>query len=122
MTSSPLKNLLEKNEKEKVELKEAKANRVFKQNGDKTEEGKALKAKKKLILNSIENPVTSTSSTKNEGQYAQVANTHMMQIGSRVDYVRSGGMRSVPVMKAVEHLYATTAKFSGRAYSWPHVG
>ncbi|GBN22308.1 hypothetical protein AVEN_220760-1 [Araneus ventricosus] len=30
-------------------------------------------------------------------------------IGSSVDYVRSGGMRNVPVMKAVEHLYATTA-------------
>ncbi|GBM63766.1 hypothetical protein AVEN_43378-1 [Araneus ventricosus] len=33
-------------------------------------------------------------------------------IGSSVDYVRSGGMRNVPVTKAVEHLYATTAKFS----------
>ncbi|GBN48542.1 hypothetical protein AVEN_14167-1 [Araneus ventricosus] len=37
----------------------------------------------------------------------------MMMIGSSVDYVRSGGMRNVPVTKAVEHLYATTAKFSG---------
>ncbi|GBM98713.1 hypothetical protein AVEN_117120-1 [Araneus ventricosus] len=36
----------------------------------------------------------------------------MMTIGSSVDYVRSG-MRNVPVTKAVEHLYATTAKFSG---------
>ncbi|GBN99129.1 hypothetical protein AVEN_239003-1 [Araneus ventricosus] len=36
----------------------------------------------------------------------------MMMIGSSVDYVRSGGMRNVPVTKAVEHLYATTAKFS----------
>ncbi|GBN28676.1 hypothetical protein AVEN_128539-1 [Araneus ventricosus] len=34
-------------------------------------------------------------------------------IGSSVDYVRSGGMRNVPVTKAVEHLYVTTAKFSG---------
>ncbi|GBN03588.1 hypothetical protein AVEN_167873-1 [Araneus ventricosus] len=34
-------------------------------------------------------------------------------IGSSVDYARSGGMRNVPVTKAVEHLYATTAKFSG---------
>ncbi|GBM27610.1 hypothetical protein AVEN_35270-1 [Araneus ventricosus] len=33
-------------------------------------------------------------------------------IGSSVDYVRSGGMRNVPVTKALEHLYATTAKFS----------
>ncbi|GBN85095.1 hypothetical protein AVEN_237949-1, partial [Araneus ventricosus] len=60
------------------------------------------------------------------GQYAQAANTHIMKIGSRVDYVRSGGMRNVPVTKAVEHLYATTAKFSGcvllasrYAYSYP---
>ncbi|GBN01439.1 hypothetical protein AVEN_62973-1 [Araneus ventricosus] len=37
----------------------------------------------------------------------------MMMIGSSVDYVRSGGMRNVPVRKEVEHLYATTAKFSG---------
>ncbi|GBO39871.1 hypothetical protein AVEN_153242-1 [Araneus ventricosus] len=37
----------------------------------------------------------------------------MMMIGSSVDYVRSGGMRNVPVTKAVEHLYATTAKCSG---------
>ncbi|GBM90980.1 hypothetical protein AVEN_128983-1 [Araneus ventricosus] len=40
MTSCPFKNLLEKNEKEKVELEEAKANRVFKKNknGDKTKQ------------------------------------------------------------------------------------
>ncbi|GBN40587.1 hypothetical protein AVEN_247770-1 [Araneus ventricosus] len=39
MTSSPFKNFLEKNEKEKVELEEAKANPVFKKNknGHKTE-------------------------------------------------------------------------------------
>ncbi|GBO00052.1 hypothetical protein AVEN_7726-1 [Araneus ventricosus] len=50
----------------------------------------------------------------------------MMMVGSSVDYVRSGGMRNVPVTKAVEHLYATTAKFSGcvilasrPAYSYP---
>ncbi|GBM90978.1 hypothetical protein AVEN_128982-1, partial [Araneus ventricosus] len=36
-----------------------------------------------------------------------------MKIECSVDYVRSGGMRNVPVTKAVEHLYATTAKFSG---------
>ncbi|GBM05720.1 hypothetical protein AVEN_55818-1 [Araneus ventricosus] len=47
------------------------------------------------------------------GEYSQAANKHMMMIGSSVDYVRSGGMRNVPVTKAVEHLYATTAKFSG---------
>ncbi|GBO06842.1 hypothetical protein AVEN_197680-1 [Araneus ventricosus] len=35
-------------------------------------------------------------------------------IGFSVDYVRRGGMRNVPVTKAVEHLYATTAKFSKR--------
>ncbi|GBN21499.1 hypothetical protein AVEN_159698-1 [Araneus ventricosus] len=51
---------------------------------------------------------------------------NMTMIGSSVDYVRSGGMRNVPVTKAVEHLYATTAKFSGcvilasrTAYSYP---
>ncbi|GBM62752.1 hypothetical protein AVEN_89864-1 [Araneus ventricosus] len=50
----------------------------------------------------------------------------MMMIGSSVAYVRSGGMRNVPVTKAVEHMYATTAKFSGclllasrPAYSYP---
>ncbi|GBM31251.1 hypothetical protein AVEN_223449-1 [Araneus ventricosus] len=37
----------------------------------------------------------------------------MMMIESSVDYIRSGGMKNVPVTKAVEHLYATTAKFSG---------
>ncbi|GBN33977.1 hypothetical protein AVEN_239461-1 [Araneus ventricosus] len=36
----------------------------------------------------------------------------MMIIGSSVDYVRSGGLRNVPVMEAVEHLHATTTKFS----------
>ncbi|GBN95838.1 hypothetical protein AVEN_74018-1 [Araneus ventricosus] len=48
MTSSPFKNLLEKNEKEKVELEEAKANRALKKNknGDKTEKGKALSKEK----------------------------------------------------------------------------
>ncbi|GBL78343.1 hypothetical protein AVEN_42870-1 [Araneus ventricosus] len=48
-----------------------------------------------------------------KGQYAQAANKNMMKIGSNVHYVRSGGMRNVPVTKAVEHLYATTAKFPG---------
>ncbi|GBO41423.1 hypothetical protein AVEN_185319-1 [Araneus ventricosus] len=69
MTSSPFKNFLDKNEKEKVELEESKAIRVFKinKNGDKTKKRKALKAMKKLILNSIENPVPSTSSANNEG-------------------------------------------------------
>ncbi|GBM21698.1 hypothetical protein AVEN_248519-1 [Araneus ventricosus] len=69
MTSSPFKNLLEKNEREKVELEEAKANLALKNNksGDKTKKGKTLKAKKKLILNSIENPVPSTSLANNEG-------------------------------------------------------
>ncbi|GBM82060.1 hypothetical protein AVEN_224078-1 [Araneus ventricosus] len=50
----------------------------------------------------------------------------MMMIGSSVNYVRTGGMRNIPVTKAVEHLYATTAKFSGcvilasrPAYSYP---
>ncbi|GBM04601.1 hypothetical protein AVEN_93997-1 [Araneus ventricosus] len=51
----------------------------------------------------------------------------MMMIGSSVDFVRSCcGMRNVPVAKAVERLYATTARFSGcvllasrPAYSYP---
>ncbi|GBM81106.1 hypothetical protein AVEN_235560-1 [Araneus ventricosus] len=38
-----------------------------------------------------------------------------MMIGSSVDYVRSGVMRNVPATKAVEHLDATTSKFSGCA-------
>ncbi|GBN18535.1 hypothetical protein AVEN_112498-1 [Araneus ventricosus] len=71
-----------------------------------------MKAKKKLILNSIETPVLSTSSTNNEGTIFPAANAHMMKIGSSADYVRSGGMRNVPVAKAVEHVYVTTAKFS----------
>ncbi|GBO21248.1 hypothetical protein AVEN_274966-1, partial [Araneus ventricosus] len=37
----------------------------------------------------------------------------MMKTGYSVDYVKSGKMTNVPVTKAVEHLYATTAKFSG---------
>ncbi|GBM61331.1 hypothetical protein AVEN_9600-1 [Araneus ventricosus] len=60
------------------------------------------------------------------GQYSQAANKHMMKIGSSVDYVRNGGMRNVPVTKAMENLYAITAKFSGcvlltsrAAYSYP---
>ncbi|GBL99057.1 hypothetical protein AVEN_227555-2 [Araneus ventricosus] len=47
------------------------------------------------------------------GQYAQAANKLTMKIGSSVNYVRNGGMRNVSVTKTVEHLYATTAKFSG---------
>ncbi|GBM33718.1 hypothetical protein AVEN_47028-1 [Araneus ventricosus] len=103
MISSLFKHFLEENEKEKVELEEAKANRVFKKNknGDKTRKRRALKAKKKLILNSIDNPVLSRSSTNNGGQYSQDENTHMMKIGCSVDYVRSGGTRNVPVTKAV---------------------
>ncbi|KAG8237396.1 hypothetical protein J437_LFUL013032 [Ladona fulva] len=69
MTSSPLKDLLEKKQREKEELDEAKANRNLKKNknGDKIKKGKILKGKKKLILNSNENPVPSTSSVNNEG-------------------------------------------------------
>ncbi|GBM50665.1 hypothetical protein AVEN_45941-1 [Araneus ventricosus] len=87
MTSSPFKNLLEKNEKGEVELEEAKASRVFKKNknGDKTKKGKAMKAKKKLILNSIENPVPSTSSANNEGticpRYAHTYDEYRIQCG-----------------------------------------
>ncbi|GBM43496.1 hypothetical protein AVEN_9450-1 [Araneus ventricosus] len=87
MTSSPFKNLLEKNEKEEVELEEAKANRVFKKNknGNKTKKGKALKGKKKLILNFIENPVPSTSSANNEGticpRYEHTYNEDWIQCG-----------------------------------------
>ncbi|GBM59618.1 hypothetical protein AVEN_218930-1 [Araneus ventricosus] len=119
MISSPFKNLFEKNEEEKVELVEAKANRVLmnNKNGDKTKKRKTMKAKKKLILNSIENPVPSTSSANNEGTICpgceQTYDEDWMQCGY---YVRSGGMRNVPVTKAVKHLYATTAKFSGAIF------
>ncbi|GBM50743.1 hypothetical protein AVEN_144166-1 [Araneus ventricosus] len=120
MTSSPFKNFLDKNEKEKVELEEVKANRVFKKNknGDKTKRRKALKAKKKFILNSIENPVPSQVRQIMRGQYAQAANTHMTKIGCSVDYVRSGGMRNVPVTKAVSICMRLLLNFQG-AYSWP---
>ncbi|GBM02979.1 hypothetical protein AVEN_14496-1 [Araneus ventricosus] len=129
MTSTPFKNLLEENEKEKkVELEEAKANRALKKNknGYKTKKGKALKAKKKLILNSIENPVPLTSSANNERTicpgYEQIYDEDWIQCGLCKEWC----MRNVPVIKAVEHLYVTTAKFSGcvllasrRAYSYP---
>ncbi|GBM28979.1 hypothetical protein AVEN_40738-1 [Araneus ventricosus] len=97
MTSSPFENLLERNEREKVELEKAKANRALRnnKNGDKTEKGETLKEKKKLILNSIENPQQVRQIMR--GQYAQAANKHMMKIGSSVDYVRGGGMSNVPV-------------------------
>ncbi|GBM21816.1 hypothetical protein AVEN_214843-1 [Araneus ventricosus] len=125
MTSSPFKNSLEK--KEKVELEEAKANRVFKKNkiGDKTKKGKALKAKKKLILNSIENPVPSTSSANNEGAICQAANTHVMKIGCSVDYVKSGGMRNVQwsiCMRLLLNFQGVFVLLASRpAYSYPRV-
>ena len=59
-------------------------------------------------------------------QYAQAANNHMMKIASSVDYIRSGGMRTDEDTMVMEHLYVTTAKFSGlvlldsgSAYSYP---
>ncbi|GBL76262.1 repressor of the inhibitor of the protein kinase, partial [Araneus ventricosus] len=78
MTSSPFKNLLERNEKEKVDLEEAKVNRALKnnKNGDKTKKGKALKSKKKLILNSIENPVPSTSLANNTALHENRSRHH----------------------------------------------
>ena len=50
------------------ELEEAKANRAAlkNKNGAKTKKGQTLKAKKKLILSCIDNPVLSTSSANNE--------------------------------------------------------
>ena len=50
------------------ELKEAQDNRIAmkNKNGAKTKKGQALKAKKKLILSCIDNPVPSTSSAYNE--------------------------------------------------------
>ncbi|GBM65069.1 hypothetical protein AVEN_86720-1 [Araneus ventricosus] len=106
MTSSPFKNLLEKNEKEKVELEEAKTNRVFKKNknGDKTKKGKSLKAKKKTYSEFLSKTQFLHQVRQiMRGEYAQSADTHMMKIGSTVDYVRSGGMRNATVKKAVEH-------------------
>ncbi|GBM10423.1 hypothetical protein AVEN_263339-1 [Araneus ventricosus] len=68
MTSSPFKNLLEKNKKEKVKLEEAKANLIPKKNknGDKTEKGKDP-SKEKTHSEFYQNPVPSTSSANNEG-------------------------------------------------------
>ena len=50
------------------ELQEAKANltAMENKNGAKTKKGQTLKAKKKLILSCIDNPVPSTSSANNE--------------------------------------------------------
>ncbi|KAG8230098.1 hypothetical protein J437_LFUL007642 [Ladona fulva] len=69
MTSSPLKDLQQKKQRENVELEEAKANQGLKKNknGDKTKKGKTLKGEKKITLNSNENPVPSTSLANNEG-------------------------------------------------------
>ncbi|GBM52230.1 hypothetical protein AVEN_31049-1 [Araneus ventricosus] len=111
MNSSPFKNLLEKNVF--LELEDAKANRALKKNknGDKTKKGKAQKAKKKLILNSIENAVPSTSSTNNEGTICP---------GCEQTYDEDW-IQCIAIV-----LYATTTKFSGRvllasrpAYSYP---
>lgn len=64
-----------------------KANRAVKEkkNGCKTKIGNSLKAKKNLVLNFIENPVSSTSSANKERQYSQSANNRMMKIGSSVE-------------------------------------
>ncbi|GBO02117.1 hypothetical protein AVEN_123497-1, partial [Araneus ventricosus] len=58
-TSSRFKNFLEENEKEKVELEEQMPIEFLREieMGTKLKKRKALKAKIKLILNSIENPV-----------------------------------------------------------------
>lgn len=68
MTSSPVKNVLKEKVERARELEEAKANRAAmkNKNGAKTKKGQTLKAKKKLILNCIDNPVPSTSSANNE--------------------------------------------------------
>ena len=54
------------------ELKESKADRaaIKNKNDAKTKKGQTLKAKKKIILSCIDNPVPSTSSANNRRQYA----------------------------------------------------
>ncbi|GBO30661.1 hypothetical protein AVEN_252715-1 [Araneus ventricosus] len=59
------------------------------------------------------------------GQIAQAANTHMMKIGSSVD-CKEWWHEKCSSYEDSEHLYATTAKFSGcvlldshPAYSYP---
>ncbi|GBM92970.1 hypothetical protein AVEN_203926-1 [Araneus ventricosus] len=115
MTSSSFKNLLEENEEEKVELEEAKANRVFKKNknGVKTRKRKALKAKKKLILNSIDNPVPSTSSTNNEGTICPGCEQTYDEDWNQCGLCKEWWHENVPVTKVAEYLYATSDKFSG---------
>ncbi|GBM87832.1 hypothetical protein AVEN_27057-1 [Araneus ventricosus] len=113
MTSSSFTNLLEENEKENVELEEAKAKRALKKNknGEKIKKGKAQGAKKKLILNSVENTVPSKSSANNEGTIFP---------GCEQTYDEDW------IQCIVFVLYATTTKFSGcvllasrPAYSYP---
>ncbi|GBM63536.1 hypothetical protein AVEN_232684-1 [Araneus ventricosus] len=59
------------------------------------------------------------------GQIAQAANTHMMKIGTNVD-CKEWWHEKCSSYEGSEHLYATTAKFSGcvlldsrPAYSYP---
>ncbi|GBN48168.1 hypothetical protein AVEN_94613-1 [Araneus ventricosus] len=52
------------------------------------------------------------------GQYSQATNTHMMKIECSVDYVRSDGMRNVPVTKVVSICMRLLLNFQG-AYSYP---
>ncbi|GBN80810.1 hypothetical protein AVEN_32821-1, partial [Araneus ventricosus] len=53
------------------------------------------------------------------GQIAQAVNTHIMKIGSSV-IVSSGGMRNVPVTKAVSICIGLLLNYQD-AYSWTHV-
>ena len=93
------------------ELEEAKANRAAmkNKNGAKTKKGQTLKAKRKLILSCTDNLVPSTSSANNEATVCPDCE----QIASSLNFVRSGGLRTVQVTKALENLLVITAKFSG---------
>ena len=110
------------------ELEEAKAYQAVlkNKNGAKTKKGQTLKAKKNLfwVVPTTQFPQQVQQIMRR--QYSQAANNHMMKIASSVDYVKSDGIRTVQVTKSLEHLYMTSAKFSGcvllgsgPAYSYP---
>ncbi|GBM53704.1 hypothetical protein AVEN_56403-1 [Araneus ventricosus] len=77
------------------------------------EKRKALKAKKKLILNSIENPVPSTSSANNEGTNCPGCEHTCDE--DWIQYCKEWWHEKCPSYEGSlqASLYATTAKFSG---------
>ncbi|GBN15681.1 hypothetical protein AVEN_194069-1 [Araneus ventricosus] len=101
--------------KEKVELEEAKANRVFNKNknGDKTKKKKSPEIKEKTYFEFLSKTQFLQQVRQiMRGQIAQTANTHMMKIGPSVD-CKEWWNEKCSSYEGSEHLYETTAKFSG---------